>query len=45
MDAVIKRVQEGRKWRLSDLSYADDLVLCGDSEEDPKETLGRFVEV
>ena len=25
---------EGREWRLSGLSYADDLVLCGESEED-----------
>ena len=26
--------EKGREWRLSGLFYADDLVLCGESEED-----------
>ena len=27
-------LEDGRGWRLSALVYADDLVLCGESEED-----------
>ena len=30
---------------MSVLFYADDLVLCGESEEDLREMVGRFVEV
>ena len=26
--------EEGREWRLPGFLYADDLVLCGESEED-----------
>ena len=26
--------KEGREWRLPGLLYADDLVICGESEED-----------
>ena len=26
--------EEGRKWRLPSLLYADDLVLCGELDED-----------
>ena len=26
-------LDEGREWRLPDLLYADDLVQCGESEE------------
>ena len=37
--------EEGREWRLSSLLYADDLVLCGESEEDLRAMLGRFAEV
>ena len=29
---------------MPDLLYADDLVLCGESEEDMREMVGRFVE-
>ena len=36
---------EGKKWRLTNLLNADDLVLCGDSEEDLRMMMGRFVEV
>ena len=34
-----------REWRLPGLLYADDLMLCGKSEEILKEMVGRFFEV
>ena len=37
--------KEGREWRLPSLLYADDLLLCGESEEDPREMVGRFAKV
>ena len=37
--------EEGREWRLPGLLYADDLVLCGESEEALMAMLRRFVEV
>ena len=37
--------EEGRKWRLPGLSYADDLVFCGESEEDLRAMVRRFAEV
>ena len=37
--------KEGREWRLPGLLYADDLILCGESEEDLRAMVGRFVEV
>ena len=37
--------EEGRKWRLPALLYADDLVLCGESEEGLREIAVRFIEV
>ena len=37
--------EEGREWRLPGLLYADDLVLCGESEEDLRAMVGCFVEV
>ena len=33
------------EWILSGLLYADDLVLCGESEEDLRMMVGRFAEV
>ena len=57
MDALIKEVkmvmgirgvrflEEGREWILPGLLYADYLVLCGESEEDLRAMMGRFVEV
>ena len=41
------RVQENRlEFKLPGLLYADDLVvLCGESEEDLKAIMGRFIEV
>ena len=40
-----KSEEEGREWRLLGLFYADELVLCGESEEDLGEIVGRFIEV
>ena len=57
MDAVMKEVkmwmgkrgmrflEHGREWRLPGLLYADDLVLCGESEEDLRAMVGRIAEV
>ena len=33
------------EWRLPALLYADDLVLCGESEDDLRAMMQRFVEV
>ena len=41
----VRLLEEGREWRLFVLLYEDDLVLCGDSEEDLKEMVGSFDEV
>ena len=37
--------QEGREWILPGLFYADDLVLCGESEDDLRAMVGCFAEV
>ena len=39
--------EEGNEWILSGILHADDLVLCGTSEEELRaiELVGRFVEV
>ena len=37
--------KEKTKWRLPDLLYADDLTLCGESEEDLRVKLGWFVQL
>ena len=49
MDGVMKEVkmgmgrrgvrfmEDGREWRLPGLFYADNLILCGESEEDLRE--------
>ena len=37
--------EEGREWGLPGLLYADDLVLCGESEEDLIAIVGCFIEV
>ena len=39
----VRFLKEGKEWRLSDLLYADDLVLCVKSEGDLKAMVGRFV--
>ena len=55
MNEVLKEVKrtmgrengsaEGRERRLTDLLYADDLILCGESNEDLRVTIRGFVEV
>ena len=37
--------EEGREWRLPRLLYADNLVLRGESEEDLRAVVERFVVV
>ena len=37
--------EEGREWGLPGLLYADDLVSCGESEEDLMAIVGCFIEV
>ena len=41
----VKYLEEGREWRLTSLLYADDLVVCGEMEEDMRALVGRFAEV
>ena len=38
-------LKDGREWRLRGLLYLDDLVLCGESEEDLRAMVRRFAEV
>ena len=50
MDAVVKEVKmrmgrRGESWDCPLLLYADDLALCGESEEDLKAMVGSFVGV
>ena len=33
----------GKEWRLPGFSYADDLILCGESKEDLRVIVERFV--
>ena len=42
---VVRFLEDGREWRLPGLLYAEDLVLCGESEEELRAMVGRFVEV
>ena len=37
--------KERKEWRLPGLLYADDLVLCGESEENLRAMVGWFVEM
>ena len=39
------KLEDGRKWRLPGLFYADDLVLCGELEEDLRAMVGWFAEM
>ena len=41
----VNLLEDGREWKLPGLLYADDLVLCGGSEEDLRVMVGRFAEV
>ena len=56
MDVVTKEVkgmgrrgvrfqEEGTEWRFPSLLYADDLVLCDESEEDLRAIVGCFIEM
>ena len=51
MDGVMKEVKMGmgrrrvRELRFPGLLYADDLVLCGESEEDLRVMVGQFAKV
>ena len=38
-------LEDGRGWRLPGLLYADDLVICGESEEKLSAMVGQFAEV
>ena len=38
----VRLLENGREWRLPGPSYADDLVLSGESEEDLREMVGWF---
>ena len=38
-------LENGSEWRLNGLLYADDLVLCSESEEDLRVIMGWFAEV
>ena len=37
--------EEGREWRFPGLLYAGDLIFCGESKEDLRAVVGRFLEV
>ena len=41
----VRCMEEGKEGRLPGLLYADDLVLCGESEEDVRAMVERFVEM
>ena len=41
----VRFLEDGRKWILPGLLYADDLVLRGESEEKLKVVVGRFADV
>ena len=38
-------LEDGKDWRLPGLLYTDDMVLCGELEEDLRMMVGRFTEV
>ena len=41
----VRFLEDGREWRLPELLYKEDLVLCEESEEDLRAIVGRFIEV
>ena len=47
MDALMRGEDgdgtEGREWRILGHLYADDLVLCGELEEDLRAMVGHFI--
>ena len=40
----VRFLEEGRDWRLPGFLYADDLVMCGESEEELRLMVRCFVE-
>ena len=42
---VVRFQEKERVWRLPGLLYVDDMVLCGELEEDLRMMVGYFVEV
>ena len=45
MEREVRFLEDGRKWRLPGLLYTDDLVLCGELEEDLRAMVGGIAEV
>ena len=45
MGIGVSFLEDGREWILLGLLYADNLVLCGESEEDLRVIVGQFAEV
>ena len=41
----VRLLEDGREWRLPGLLYANDLVLCGELEEELRAMVEQFVEV
>ena len=41
----VRFLEDGREWKLHGLLYGDDLVLCGESEENLRAMVGRYAEV
>ena len=41
----VRFLEEGKEWRLLGLLYADDMVLCHESEEDLNVRMEWFIEV
>ena len=41
----VRFMEDGRKGRLPAFLYADDLVLCGELEENLRAMVGRFPEL
>ena len=41
----VRFLEDRREWRLPSLLYTDDLVLCGELEEDLRVILGQFAEM
>ena len=41
----VRFLEKGREWKLPGSLYADDLVLCGEREEDLRAMVGSLIEV
>ena len=42
---AVSFLEEGREWRLPGLLYSDDLILCGESDENLRLIVGWLAEV